>query len=255
MLPANPNLFLPVENPSTMSALLTPAAPAFAAPFPGAAGLWTHGGIAGLDGLGDEEGALLAGFVHAARTQDDATARHILRVAQVSRLLARELTGDHGYAGAVFYAAALHDVGKLGIPREILCKPGKLDMHEFEQMKRHTVVGWAMLREETSPLLRLSAQVALSHHEKLDGSGYPQQLSGSEIPFAARVVAVADVFDALTSPRIYKRAWTLDETLAYLRDLRGRHFDPDCVDALIRYRDAVDVAQHYTEDEDEPVAL
>jgi putative two-component system response regulator len=130
-------------------------------------------------------------------------------------------------------AAALHDVGKVGIPDAVLRKPGKLDPSERRLMQQHTTIGAAILAGSSSPLIRLAETIALSHHERWDGAGYPHGLRGEDIPLAARICAVCDVFDALLSPRPYKAAWPLPEALAELERERGRHFDPALVDAFL----------------------
>ncbi len=126
----------------------------------------------------------------------------------------------------------MHDIGKVGIPDHILLKPGKLSAEEFAIMKRHAILGYDILADSNSEMLQAGAQIALSHHEKYDGSGYPHSLVGDDIPLFARIVAVADVFDALTSERPYKMAWDVDRALAMLREGAGKHFDPKCVEAF-----------------------
>src|SRR5690606_6492970 len=121
-------------------------------------------------------------------------------------------------------AAPLHDIGKLGTPDHILLKPGRLTPEEFEIMKQHTVIGERILSHSVSPILRMGAQIAISHHEKFDGSGYPYGLKGRDIPLFGRIVAVADVFDALTSERPYKKAWEIERACALLRESSGGHF-------------------------------
>lgn len=130
-------------------------------------------------------------------------------------------------------AAPMHDVGKVGIPDSILLKPGRLDEDEFAIMKQHSTIGHQILSGSDSSLLQMAAEIALSHHEKFDGSGYPAGLAGTSIPLPGRIVAVADVFDALTSARPYKKAWEMEQAVAFLKDNRNSHFDPDCVDALL----------------------
>jgi len=127
----------------------------------------------------------------------------------------------------------MHDIGKVGIPDAILLKPGKLDAAEWATMREHARIGYQILRDSPSPLLQMAAVIAHSHHEKFDGSGYPQGLKGEAIPLVGRIVAVADVLDALTSRRPYKDAWPFDEALALLREQSGAHFDPRCVAALV----------------------
>ena len=126
----------------------------------------------------------------------------------------------------------MHDIGKLGVSDTILLKPGKLSRDEFEQVKRHTLHGSAILSGSRNEVLRLAEEIARTHHEWWDGSGYPHGLRGPSIPISGRVVAVADVFDALTHERPYKRAWPIEHAAAEIHKLRGRQFDPDVVDAF-----------------------
>ena len=134
-------------------------------------------------------------------------------------------------------AAPLHDMGKIAIPDAVLMKAGKLDEAEMAVMRRHPRIGHELLSGSQNRFIQVGAMIALRHHERYDGSGYPDGLAGEAIPLEARIVAVADVFDALISPRPYKEAWTVDAALAYLYAQRGRLFDPDCVDALMRGRE------------------
>ena len=127
----------------------------------------------------------------------------------------------------------MHDLGKIGIPDRILLKPGKLDPEEWEIMKQHTVIGAKILKGSDAEFIRLGETIAQHHHEKWDGSGYPSGLKGIEIPIAARIAAIADVFDALTSKRPYKEAFSVEKSLAIIREGRGSHFDPDVVDAFL----------------------
>lgn len=169
----------------------------------------------------------------AAEHRDADTGMHILRMSHYSRLIARELKLSDQDQELLLDAAAMHDIGKVAIPDRILLKPGKLDPEELAVMREHAVLGYEMLKESSSPLLQAGAAIALGHHEKFDGSGYPQGQRGEEIPIFSRIVAVADVFDALSSARPYKRAWSMDEAADYLRAGRGGHFDPACVDAFL----------------------
>jgi len=175
----------------------------------------------------------------AAEFRDPETGAHILRMAHYSELIARHLGWNDGRAEMMLQAAPMHDVGKLGTPDYILLKPSRLSPEEFEVMKRHAVIGWEILRDSASPVLQMAAEIAISHHEKFDGNGYPRGLAGDAIPQSGRIVAVADVFDALTSARPYKPAWTVERALAQLTDQRGRHFDPTCVDAFMAELDTV----------------
>ncbi len=127
----------------------------------------------------------------------------------------------------------MHDVGKLGTPDHILLKPGKLTAEEFVIMKQHASIGYEILKGSASPYMQLAATIALSHHERFDGTGYPNGLTGEDIPLVGRIVAVADVFDALSSSRPYKPAWDIDRARSFLESGRGTHFDPACVDAML----------------------
>jgi len=170
----------------------------------------------------------------AAEYKDPETASHVVRVAHYSKLLAREYGLDEKEQELIFYAAPFHDLGKVGIEDKILLKPGKLDEAEFKIMKTHAMIGYDILKDSKSEYLRSGAQIALTHHEKFDGSGYPKGLVGQEIPIFGRIVAVVDVFDALTSNRPYKRAWSFEEALQLLKDESGSHFDPKLVDIFIQ---------------------
>ena len=178
----------------------------------------------------------------AAEFRDPDTGAHIQRMARYSKLIADELTHDAVFANAMLEAAPMHDVGKLGTPDHILLKPGALTPEEITVMRQHARIGWSILKDGASPILQLAAQIAHSHHEKYDGSGYPLGLAGGAIAREARIVAVADVFDALTSVRPYKAAWETERARDYLREHRCSHFDPACVDAFCtRWDDVLDI--------------
>lgn len=165
----------------------------------------------------------------AAEYRDPETGGHIQRIGRYSELIARGLGLPQAECEMILEAAPMHDIGKVGISDDILLKPGQLTEEEFAQMKRHAEIGYSILADSPSPLLQCAATIALSHHEKWDGSGYPQGLAGEAIPLHGRIVAVADVFDALSSARPYKSAWPLQKTLDLLHDQAGRHFDPACI--------------------------
>ena len=169
----------------------------------------------------------------AAEYRDGTTGSHILRMAHYARLIAVGLGLDSAHQDLLLDASAMHDIGKVAIPDRILLKVGQLDDEEFAIIKNHTVYGYELLRNSQSRVLQAGAEIAHSHHEKFDGSGYPQGLVGEAIPLNGRIVAVADVFDALTSERPYKQAWTADAAANYLREGAGSHFDPRCVDAFL----------------------
>jgi putative two-component system response regulator len=159
-------------------------------------------------------------------------------VGEYSALLARAVTVDID-AEVLRLAAMLHDIGKIGIPDPILLKPGRLSDSEFEIIKRHPKMGNAMLANGRSPVLTLGAEIALTHHERWDGHGYPSGLRGDEIPLAGRIVAIADVFDALTSDRVYRQAMPLATALGNMASESGSHFDPGLLDLFLEGRDAV----------------
>ena len=165
--------------------------------------------------------------------RDNETGNHIVRMAKYSRLIAEALNLTQEKCDLIEVAAPMHDIGKVGIPDGILLKSSRLTNEEFAIMKNHTRIGFQILQHSPSKYLSLGAEIALGHHEKYDGSGYPEGLKGKAISLEARIVAVADVYDALTSPRPYKEAWSSEKGLEYLTANRGTHFDPDCVDAFV----------------------
>jgi CHASE2 domain-containing sensor protein len=165
--------------------------------------------------------------------RDAETGVHIERIGRLCERLAREVGMSIVEADLLRHASALHDVGKVGIPDEILLKPGPLDPAQWSKMKTHTTIGASILSGSKSALVQMAEQIARSHHERWDGSGYPQGLKGVGIPLAARICAVCDVFDALLSPRPYKDAWPLADVMRELASLRGTHLDPALVDAFL----------------------
>ena len=169
----------------------------------------------------------------AAEFKDNETGLHVIRMSHYARMLALAAGYSENAADDLLHAAPLHDVGKIGIPDAILQKPGKLTEGEWEIMRRHPVIGAKIIGEHPSGLLRMAQIIAQNHHEKWDGSGYPNGLAGEDIPHAARVVALADVFDALTSVRPYKRAWSVNEALDHVRQESGRHFDPELAEIFL----------------------
>jgi PAS domain S-box-containing protein len=168
----------------------------------------------------------------AAEYRDDQTYEHTQRVGRTASLLAQRLGLDSEFCALVRHAAPLHDVGKLGIPDAILLKPGKLTPQEFEIVRGHAAAGARILSGSTSDLLKLAEEIALTHHEWWDGSGYPAGSCGEDIPLSGRIVAVADVYDALTHQRPYKSAWSVGDSVVEMRRLAGRQFDPRVIDAF-----------------------
>ncbi len=170
-------------------------------------------------------------------TRSKETGNHVKRVAHYSELLARLSGLGSSEAEMLKIASPMHDIGKVGIPDNILNKPGKLDFDEFEIMKTHAELGYEMLKKSNKPILQAAAIVANEHHEKYDGSGYPNGLKGEEIHIYGRITAIADVFDALGSERVYKKAWELNRILELFSDQRAIHFDPKLMDLFIENLD------------------
>jgi putative two-component system response regulator len=197
-----------------------------------------------------EEATILA-MTSLAETRDNETGNHILRTQRYVKAVARELQNHPRFSDylsvptieLLFKSAPLHDIGKVGIPDRILLKPGKLDAEEFAIMKTHTTLGYEAVSRATErvgrviPFLQIAAEIALSHQEKWDGSGYPRELSGDAIPVSARLMAVADVYDALISKRVYKDAMSHAQAVHIIVNGRGNHFDPDVVDAFVAVQD------------------
>lgn len=181
--------------------------------------------------------------------RDEETGNHVLRMAKYSRLIAEQLGLPGDECEVIELAAPIHDIGKIGITDNILLKPGKLTPDEFEIIKTHTTIGYEILKGSPSRYLQRGAKIALGHHERFDGSGYPSGWRGEEIPQAARIVAVADVFDALTSERPYKPAWPIKDAVDYLNEQKGPHFDPKCIEAFLAQFNKVIEIQHNLSDD------
>ena len=177
--------------------------------------------------------AIIELLSRAAEFRDDETSSHTKRVGAASASLAKQAGAAPAEVELIGQAAPLHDIGKIGIPDLILLKPGALSEEERATMQKHTTIGNAILRHESSELMRLAAMIALSHHERWDGTGYPEGLAGEKIPLEARVVAISDVFDALTHNRPYRPAWKVGDALEEVRRNKGSHFDPHLVDVFL----------------------
>src|SRR5712691_8177106 len=171
----------------------------------------------------EREKETLLRLARAGEFRDEETGNHLIRMSRYSRLIADRIGLEHDEAETVELAAPLHDIGKIGIPDYILLKPGKLDESEWQTMRRHSVLGHEILKGSGSKYVRMGALIALGHHEKYDGSGYPSGLVGDHIPLCARVVAIADVYDALSSVRPYKSAWASTQAFDYVSSQGGRH--------------------------------
>ncbi len=173
----------------------------------------------------------------AAEFRDDETARHVQRMSRYTSLLARRAGASPDRAEQVRVASVMHDVGKIGIPDSILLKPGKLTPEERRIMEQHSEIGYRILSGSRSELLTLAAQIAWTHHERVDGNGYPRRLAGEDIPLEGRMAAIADVFDALTSNKVYKKASPLPQAVDIMCEGRGSHFDAELLDLFL---DAID---------------
>ena len=195
----------------------------------------------------ERERETLSRLARAIEYRDTGTSAYLERMAHIAGLIAEQLGLPEDEVRAIEMAAPLHDMGKIAIPDSVLMKPGPLTPEETEVMRRHPRIGHELLSGSHNRFIQAGAIIALRHHERYDGSGYPDGLKGDAIPLEARIVAVADVFDALISPRPYKKAWERDAALAYLYAQRGRLFDPACVDALGRGRERLnDICDQYS---------
>lgn len=187
----------------------------------------------------NREEETLMRLARAGEYKDFDTAMHLKRMSLYSRLLAEAIGFSEEDAEIIELAAPLHDIGKIGIPDSILLKKGSLEADELKTMRKHPQIGYEILQDSPSKYLQKGGEIALAHHEKFDGTGYPFGLKGQQIPLSARIVAIADVFDALTSARPYKEAWSLAQAFDYLLEQSGKHFDPELVDAMSSIRHAV----------------
>ena len=182
----------------------------------------------------------LSKLAKAGEFRDKTTGNHLMRMARYSALIGHHLGLGAETVHVLEVAAPMHDIGKIGIPDSVLLKDGPLSPEEIQVMRNHPRMGYDILKGSPSKYLSMGAIIALGHHERFDGSGYPNGLHGEDIPLVARVVAVADVFDALVSERPYKKAWTLDNAMEFVKSQRGKHFDPTCIDAFLSDRSAIE---------------
>lgn len=186
----------------------------------------------------------------AAEYKDNETGMHVIRMSYYSRLIGAAIGMDIEDCENLLNAAPMHDLGKIGIPDHILLKPGKLDAEEWKLMKKHAEYGSRIIGEHDSELLQLAGTIALTHHEKWNGQGYPQGLKGVDIPLVGRICAIADVFDALTTERPYKKAWPVEKAIDLIKDERGEHFDPELANAFLEVMpDVLTVKEKYAETE------
>ncbi|MEO0258644.1 MAG: HD domain-containing phosphohydrolase [candidate division WOR-3 bacterium] len=170
----------------------------------------------------------------AAEFKDKVTGDHIKRISKVSYIIAKTLNQSREFCELILYASPMHDIGKVAIPDHILNKPDRLSASEWETMKKHVIYGSQIIGDSEFPLFQMAKRIALYHHERFDGNGYPFGLKGEEIPIEARIVQVADVFDALVSVRPYKIPWSFQDASDYIRDMKGEQFDPDVADAFLQ---------------------
>ena len=192
--------------------------------------------LASMHEVEERERETLSRLARAIELRDTGTRAFLERMSRVAALIAEGIGLSEDHVRVIELAAPLHDIGKIAIPDALLMKPGPLDADELARMREHPVIGYQLLQGSQNRFIQAGARVALHHHERYDGTGYPHGLSGEDIPIEARVVTLADVFDALLSRRPYKPAWGFDETLAYIESQSGRMFDPQCVQALLRQR-------------------
>ncbi|NHQ89503.1 response regulator [Janthinobacterium lividum] len=201
----------------------------------------THLSLVRIDELKETRLQIVQRLGLAAEYKDNETGLHVIRMSHYARLLGVAAGMDEAAADDLLLAAPMHDVGKIGIPDRILQKPGKLDADEWAVMQTHARIGADIIGEHAEGgMLALAREIALAHHEKWDGSGYPNGLAGETIPLAGRIVAVADVFDALTSVRPYKRAWSVIDAVGYLQEQKGSHFDARLVELFVEELPAID---------------
>ncbi|ELX10951.1 response regulator receiver modulated metal dependent phosphohydrolase [Janthinobacterium sp. HH01] len=208
----------------------------------------THLSLVRVDELARTRLEIVQRLGLAAEYKDNETGLHVIRMSHYSRILGRAAGLSEAEADDLLHAAPMHDVGKIGIPDSILRKPGPLDEDEWKVMQSHATIGGNIIGQHARGMLAMAHQVAITHHEKWDGSGYPNGLSGREIPLVGRIVAIADVFDALTSARPYKPEWPIAQAVEYLEQQRGKHFDADLVDLFLKQMPALlEVKQRWAE--------
>ena len=189
----------------------------------------THLSLVRMDELRETRLQIVQRLGRAAEYKDNETGMHVIRMSHFSKLLALAAGCSPAWAEDLLNAAPMHDVGKIGIPDAVLRKPGPLNADEWATMRRHPEIGAEIMGEHPSGVLQLAREIALAHHEKWDGSGYPRGLAGEAIPLSARIVAIADVFDALTTRRPYKEPWPVQDALDHIAAQAGKHFDPALV--------------------------
>ena len=210
----------------------------------------THLSLVKVEVLETTRHLIIQRLGRAAEFKDNETGLHVIRMSHYSRILALALRQSDEWSEMLLNAAPMHDVGKIGVPDNVLLKAGPLNDTEWKVMRQHPGKGAAIIGKHDSLLLKMAYEAALSHHEKWNGQGYPNGLSGEAIAFSARIIAVADVFDALTTKRPYKRAWGVDEAVNLMNSEAGKHFDPSMIPVFLRedvFRDILEVKQKWAE--------
>ena len=200
----------------------------------------THLSLVHADELRAAQLELVQRLGRAAEFKTDERSGHIVRMSHYSSMLARAVGASEAWATDLNRAAPLHDVGKIGVPDRILNKPTRLDAEEWQIVRKHPEMGASILGHATEGMLGMATRIALQHHERWDGTGYPNRLSREGISIEARIVAIADVFDALTTRRAYKQPWSIDDSIGYIRSNAGTHFDPHLAEAFVTQRPAVE---------------
>ncbi|MGB0860139.1 MAG: HD domain-containing phosphohydrolase [Pseudoalteromonas spongiae] len=199
----------------------------------------THLSLVNAEELRETRLQIIQRLGRASEFKDNETGMHVMRMSHFAKIIALAYGFSEQRADLLLHTAPMHDLGKIGIPDHIMLKPAKLTEEEFAIMKKHPEIGVEILGDDDSELIALAKTVALTHHEKWDGSGYPKGLKGEDIPIEGRIVALADVFDALTSKRPYKEAWSIEKTMAFLHEQKGKHFEPKLVDLFSQELDKI----------------
>ena len=213
-----------------------------------------YGSIVGA--LEDMSNELNFSLARAGEFRDNETGAHLMRMSRMCQALALAIGKDQKWAQMILVASPLHDVGKIGIPDDILLKPGRLGIDELEVMRRHPTIGGEIIPDNTAEVIRMAKRISLTHHERWDGVGYPAGLKGEEIPLEGRIAAICDVYDALLSARPYKEPWPQERVVAHMLENRGQHFDPELVAAFLKNLPEMDaIRARYHEEQDDGHSL
>ena len=199
--------------------------------------------------LENTQSEILYRLGRAAEYRDNETGAHVVRMSKSCGALALAATGDGEFANQVQMASQMHDVGKIGIPDGVLLKQGKLNDREWDIMRSHARIGYEILSDTDTPLMHMAAQIALTHHERWDGKGYPNGLKGADIPLESRIVALCDVYDALRSERPYKQPWSQEDTCKLISEEAGNHFDPELTEVFLSIVDSIEGIRQQHPDE------